>query len=231
VRRRGIESIAALGAALLVLALGGCGSSGSGASTGTSGARSAETETSGTKGSQGVSGKGAAKKEAGGQGSGDSSGSGRKVQTAPLKVSGGGSAQYRVKGGDNSIQEFGDESDESELDEAATALHGYLVARAEEDWPAACSDLAKSVKDQLQSLASRSQDLSGEGCPSTLQALTPQLPPAVLRESTIVDAGSLRVEGERAFLIYRGAEGATYTVLMVPEDGWKVGSLAATPLS
>lgn len=227
-RGRGIRSIAALGAALLVLALGGCGSSGSGASTGTSEGAPAHT---GTTGRENGSGEGTTKKAPSGQGGDGASGSGQEVQTAPLKVSGGGASQYRVKGGDNSIQEFGAESDETELEEAATALHGYLVARAEEDWPAACASLAKSVKEQLQSLASRSENLSGKGCAAVLQALTPPLPPAVRRESTTVDAGSLRLEGEQAFLIYRGAEDASYAVSMVPEDGWKVGSLAATPLS
>lgn len=150
----------------------------------------------------------------------------------PLKVSGGGSSQYRVPGGDNSVQEFGEESDETELEEAATALHGYLVARADEDWAAACANLAETVEEQLRALAKRSKELEGKGCAAILGALTPKLPPAVRRESTIVDAGSLRLEGEQAFLIYKGVEDKTYTVLMVPEDGdWKVGSLAATPLS
>jgi hypothetical protein len=228
VRRRGIGWILALGAALLLFALGGCGGSGSNASTGASN-QSSPSETTGAKTNGGDSGAGAAKKGAGGRKSGNATEA--KVRTAPLKVSGGGSAQYRVKGGDNSVQEFGEESDEAELEEAATALHGYLVARAEEDWPAACAQLAKPVQEELQTFASRSEKLSGKSCPAILQALTPPLPPSARHESTIVDAGSLRVEGKQAFLIYYGAEKAAYTVLMVPEDGWKVGSLAATPLS
>jgi hypothetical protein len=148
-----------------------------------------------------------------------------------LKVSGGGSAQFRTEGGDNSIQDFGEESDETELREAATVLHSFLVARANEDWPAACANLSKDVIKQLRVLASRSRQLAGEDCAGVLQALTPPLPAKVLRESTVVDAGSLRLEGERAFLIYRGAEGTVYATLMAHEDrGWKVGSLAGTPL-
>jgi hypothetical protein len=154
------------------------------------------------------------------------------VETSPLKVSGGGSGQYRVKGGDNSIQNFGEESGESELEEAATSLHDFLVARAEEDWPTACSHLARTVVQQLEQLASRSGKLAGAGCAGILAALTPPLPAGVQKESTIVDAGSLRTEGEQAFLIYRGAEGTVYAIPMKPEGGaWKVGALAATPLS
>ena len=230
-RRWGIGSIAALGTALLVLVVGGCGGSGSSASTGTSNGQSTTAATTATKGSESGAGKGSAKGRRG-QGSGDSAASRHEVQTAPLKVSGGGSVQYRVKGGDNSIQEFGAESDEAELEEAASTLHDYLVARAKEDWLAACANLAKSVEEQLQTLASRSEQLKDKGCAAILEALTPSLPPSARRESTIVDAGSLRVEGEQSFLIYRGARGTPYAVVMVPEGGgWKVGSLGATPLS
>lgn len=176
--------------------------------------------------------------ETGPNGSGNSAskqkkgGSSPDVETAPLKVSGGGSEQFRVKGGDNSIQGFGEESDKSELEEAAASLHDFLVARAEEDWPTACSHLAKTVTQQLEQLASRSGKLSGAGCAGILAALTPPLPPRVQKESTIVDAGSLRTEGEQAFLIYRGAEATVYAIPMKPEGGaWKVGALSAVPLS
>ncbi|HEX7245503.1 MAG TPA: hypothetical protein VF245_08070 [Solirubrobacterales bacterium] len=231
-KRLGIAPIVALGIALLGIALSGCGGSGSGTeSSPTTGAESqAGGRAEAKKSREGNSTEGA-ESERGGKG-GSSTGSGSKVQAAPLKVSGGGSAQYRAPGGDNSVQNFGEESDETELEEAATALHDYLVARAGEDWTAACANLSKSVGEQLQTLASHSEGLSGKGCAAILGALTPKLPPSVRRESTIVDAGSLRLEGEQAFLIYRGAEEKTYTVLMAPEDGaWKVGSLAATPLS
>jgi hypothetical protein len=232
VRRRGTAPIAALGVALLLFALSGCGGSdgSTGDSTATGGGPPAGAAT-GKREKGSDPGEGGGNERADDPGGG-SAGSGPKVQTAPLKVSGGGSTQYRVPGGDNSIQEFGEESDETELEEAAASLHGYLVARAEEDWVAACANLAKSVEEQLQVLASRSENLEGEGCAAVLQALAPTLPASVRRESTVVDAGSLRLEDGRAFLIYRGAEGATYAIVMVPEDGgWKVGSLAATPLS
>lgn len=231
VRRLGTVPTVALGIALLVLALSGCGDSSGG--SGTSTATDAESRSGGAGGK---STQGNATESAGGEKAGErdegSTGSGAEVHTAPLKVSGGGSAQYRVPGGDNSVQNFGEESDETELEEAASALHDYLVARAGEDWAAACANLSESVEEQLQGLASRSKDLEGRGCAAILGALTPELPPAVRRESTIVDAGSLRLEDEQAFLIFRGAEGKTYTVLMAHEDGaWKVASLAATPLS
>jgi len=191
----------------------------------------AASKQSGTETSSSVSGDGSSQtKQKTGDGSDEKPSP--NVETAPLKVSGGGSDQFRVKGGDNSIQDFGEESGESELEEAATSLHDFLVARAEEDWPTACSHLAKTVVQQLEQLASRSGKLSGAGCAGILAALTPPLPAKVQKESTIVDAGSLRTEGEQAFLVYRGAEATVYAIPMKPEGGaWKVGALAATPLS
>jgi hypothetical protein len=235
VTREGTRPLATLAAAILAAGtLAACGDSGSSATSSTSSNDAAATQPAskppGTEAGSNGSGDGASQpnsKENGGSGESPSN-----VEVAPLKVSGGGSAQYRVKGGDNSIQDFGEESGESELEEAAAALHGFYAARAEEDWPAACSHLTKAVAQQLEQLASRSDKLSGKGCAGILPALTPPLPPAVQKELTVVDAGSLRTEGERAFLIYRGGEGTTYTIPMAREGGaWKVAALAATPLS
>lgn len=224
--REGIRRIAALFAAVIVGgALVACGNSSSSA-TDTAPAKEASSSKESKPGSEDS-------RDGGSRSPGDeSSSSPPAVDTAPLKVSGGGSDQYRTEGGDNSIQNFGEEGGESELEEAATTLHDYLVARAEEDWPAACANLARTVTDQLDVLASRSDQLEGQDCAKILGTLTPPLPAAARRESTIVDAGSLRLEDERAFLLYRGAENTEYAVLMEREDGaWKVGALAATPIS
>src|SRR5262249_12484234 len=122
----------------------------------------------------------------------------------PLKVSGGGSEQFRTKGGDNSIQEYGDEGDESELQEAAEAVTGLYVARAEERWQKACSYLAKSNARQLEQLVSQSPQLKNSGCSGALKAFTRPLPASVQREITTIDAGSFRREENQGFLIYYG---------------------------
>ncbi len=224
--REGIRRIAALSAA--VFAAGGLAACGESSSTTTDAIPKEAKSDSGEPGPKGPRDGGSKPQQQGGE----SSSSPRDVDTAPLKVSGGGADQYRTPGGDNSVQEFGEEGEEGELEEAATALHDYLVARAEEDWPTACANLAGTVLGQLDTLASRSDDLKGQGCAKTLEGLTPPLPAAARRESTIVDAGSLRLEGERAFLIFRGAEGVAYAILMEQEDGaWKVGALGAVPIS
>jgi len=175
-------------------------------------------------GSGGKGGGGGESAKPGGSGS-----SGAKV--APVRVSGGGSGQFRTPGGDNSIQNFGEEGDESELQAAAEAVHGFYVARAEEDWARACSYLAKSMVAQLEQLAQQAPQLKGKGCGAILHAFTRPLPASARRESTVVDAGSLRIEGERAFLIYYGAGKTVYAISMAEQAGdWKVAALAGVPL-
>ncbi|MGE5280850.1 MAG: hypothetical protein ACM3N0_00750 [Chloroflexota bacterium] len=230
--RWGIRSAVLPAAALLALAcaLSSCGGSGSGTSSSSTHASSETESRSGGESEAGTGGKKQSESSKQG-GGGDEKAAKTAAPVAPLKVSGGGSAQYRVKGGDNSVQEFGAESSGSELEEAATALHDFLVARARGEWQQACANLSKTVVEQLEQLAARAQQ-SGTDCPATLAGLTPNLPPKVARESTIVDAGSLRVEGTRGFLIYRGLEGTVYATNMAREGGsWKVGALSGVPLS
>lgn len=233
--RAGTRFAAALAAAALAAALlSACGGSDSSTESSSSSSGSASQKGSG---SSGQDGSGASR--AGGKETGDSngesapfgtSGSGAGVST-PLRVSGGGSTQFRSKGGDNSIQDFGEEGDESELEHAAEALHGFLVSRAEEDWASACAYLDQTVHQQLEQLTARSPRVKGKGCAASLAALTAPLPQAARRESTVVDAGSLRHEGEQAFLIYYGTGKKVYAIPMKPEDGvWKVAALAPVPL-
>jgi hypothetical protein len=249
VTRDGTRPIAALiAAALAVALLGACGSSDSGSSGSTSASApssgSATTDTTAREGRQGGSSRkggdqenGAGQDQSGGQSQpqqgnegGSSDKSVKEVET-PLKVSGGGSAQFRTKGGDNSIQEFGGESDESELREAAEVVHGFYVSRAAEEWDKACSYLSKSNIEQLEQLANQAAQSKGADCATILQAFTRPLPASVEREITTVDAGSLRREGEQGFLIYYGAGHVKYAMPLREEGGaWKVTALSGTTL-
>jgi len=143
--------------------------------------------------------------------------------------SGGGSEQYRApKGGDNSVQEFGGESDESELDEAAVALHGYFDGRAAGNWAAACEYLGKTAVDQLEKLAEfNGQKAANQGCAAYMKAVWTRAVDSRLKaEAKEADVGSLRVEDDRAFLIYHGFEGKVELLNMEKENGrWKVANL------
>lgn len=226
--------VALLAAVLAAGALVACGGGGSGTSESASTATGQRS--TGKEGPTGGAGSQPAKAGKGGNpghsnGSSSASGSGSSAPVVPLKVSGGGSAQFRTKGGDNSIQNYGEEGGESELRQAAEAVHGFYAARAEEEWARACSYLGSSTVKQLETLTSRSPKLKGKGCGAILAVLTQPLPPAVERETTEVDAASLRHEGEHAFLIYRGMENKVYAITLQQEGSvWKVGSLAALPI-
>jgi len=231
--RGGIRSLAALLATLLAaLLLAACGGSSdsSGGSGGRSTAEQSEGPQAGDAGESESEGKGATGGSSGGRGSGKAAEKKKPDVATPLKVSGGGSRQFTVKGGDNSIQEFGDEADQSELQEAAEAVHGFFVARAEGRWADACAHLSASLLDQLGRLAEKS---ARPNCASFLASFTTRLPPSTWREITTVDAGSLRHEDERAFLIYFGApEKTVYAMPLAEEDGeWKVGALSGDALS
>lgn len=146
--------------------------------------------------------------------------------------SGGGSAQFKVKGGDNSVQEFGAEAEPQEFEAAAVTLHDFLDARAADDWDAACEYMAKSVVESFEKLASQAKRLKDTSCAGILEKLTnPAAKSALKQEAEKADIGSLRVEGDRSFVIYKGVNDAVLAMPMVSEGGeWRVASLVGTPL-
>lgn len=220
--RGATRSIAVLaGTALVALLLAACGGS---ADTSTT----TGTDNGSGGGTQGENDAGTTRRE---QSSGSSTGFTAAEVEVPLKVSGGGAEQFLVKGGDNSIQEFGEESDESELQEAAEAVHSFFVARATGDWDGACSYVSKSMTAKLEQLAKSSTELEDKGCASFLESFTGQPTASEWRETTTVDAGSLRTEDKQAFLIYYGPGRTVYAMPLAEEDGtFKVGALAGSPL-
>lgn len=146
----------------------------------------------------------------------------------PLEVSGGGSEQFRVKGGDNSVQEYGEEADGSELQEVAELVHDFYVARASGAWSEACSYLSAGLRERFEELGAKS---GTKECVPFLKAFTSDLPAAVWREITDVDAASLRHDGQQAFLIYRGAKDVVYAMPLYEEGGeWKITALSAAAL-
>jgi hypothetical protein len=146
--------------------------------------------------------------------------------------SGGGAEQFKVRGGDNSVQEFGEEADSRELDEAAVALHNFLDARAEGNWAAACQYMASATIESLEQVATRTKQ-NDASCGEILEGLTnPAAAQSLKEEAAKANVGSLRIEDEQAFVIYTGIAGTIMAMPMANEDGdWKVTSLAGTPLS
>lgn len=144
--------------------------------------------------------------------------------------SGGGAAQFRHSGGDNSIQESGTEASEAQLHAAAAVLHAYLGARVAHRWDEACFYLSAPAVALLEQFASRFGKGKGiQSCPEVLEALSEGASQGALEEAAKADAGSLRLEGGHGFLLYRGAGGVAYAIPVVSEGGaWKVGAVEGT---
>jgi hypothetical protein len=142
----------------------------------------------------------------------------------------GGSSSFRVSGKDNSAVSFGSEAARSDLEQAAAAVHGYLVARVKEEWPKACSYLSRSTKIWIEGAAVR-KHLAGKGCAAHLDALDVPLTGGNDIESSEVEAGSLRTEDGRGFLFYR-ASAAPFRMRMEEEGGtWKVANAEQNALT
>ena len=205
---------------LLALALSACGG-GSDDSTATTSPQETATAPAGGSGetsspSDETKGEGESQESSGSGGADDSSSDSDEA-----------SAEFRTPGGDNSIQDYGEEPDESELEAANTALAGFMTARAKGDWDGMCAALAKAAVEPIEDLASRAPQFKGKGCAAVLETLLARSP-ASSRANTLTDGiASFRVEGERGFALYHGPKGVDYFVPMINEDGeWKVGALS-----
>ena len=235
--RGGPKTLAVVALAVLLIAVGlaACGGGDSSSST-TTAASQEQTE---GKPSQDTSKQNSDKSDEGksgsdGEGQSGSSGpSASEFTPKPHNDSGGGSASYKTKGGDNSVQEFGEEAGSSEFHAAAAALHNFLDARAEGNWAATCEYVSKTITESLEKLASQAKQLKDKSCAALLAALTnPAAMAALKTEAEQANVRSLRTEGEQAFVLYTGPHGAILAMPMANEGGdWKVSSLGGTPLN
>jgi hypothetical protein len=146
--------------------------------------------------------------------------------------SGGGTAQFATKEGDNSIQESGREGNQSETLAAAAVLHAYLDARVAHRWDDACFYLSAGYAASIEAFAERYAKGKGvKGCPEVLEAFATGSSQQALVATARADVGALRIEGDHGFVLYRGAGGEPFAMPMVLEGGaWKVGSLEGAPL-
>lgn len=152
---------------------------------------------------------------------------GNEKQAGGDSGAGEGSASFRTPGGDNSIQDFGEEADADQLEAAEAALVGYLDARADGDWKASCEYLAAAATQPLQQLAESSPKLKGKSCAAIIGALSAQVPKSSRANPVVEGVASLRVEGDHGFALFHGPGGADFFMTMAEEDGeWKVGALA-----
>jgi len=114
------------------------------------------------------------------------------------------------------------------FDEVAAALHGFLDARALGRWDKACSYLSKRMVDSFRKIAKEAQKVRDPSCGGILEALTnPAAKRELIAEAASADVGSVRAEGERAFVIYDSSAASGLAIPAIQEGGaWKVDGVA-----
>jgi hypothetical protein len=233
---------------------GGSGKQGGGDKQGTgekqgsgkgSGSGSGDDSGSGSDGGSGGSGEGSS---GGGDGGGGSTGSGGgkggvgsgddidfsgppTKHKHPQPVEGQRSDGFRTPGGDNSIQEYGEEQDAEERAAAQKPITALYQALESGNWTTVCNTYlsAPNLK-QLELLAQKAPQIKGKGCAEILGGLNQ---PAAGRGPDTPDGEivSFRVEDDTGFAIWWGIDGNGYAMPLKSEGGaWKLTALAPTPL-
>lgn len=157
-------------------------------------------------------------------GCGGGTGSTTGTATAPPSTAG-----EEQKGGEASIEEFGSEAGGSDREEILTVFTGYMNAIAGRDYGIACSDLAATVQSGLEQLAGKAA--AGEGCVAILPKLLAPTASQIARQQAGGKIAKVRVEGDRAFIVFKAPGAKLYQLTMVREDGeWKAATVAASVL-
>lgn len=144
--------------------------------------------------------------------------------------SGGGSKQFRRPGADNSVQDSGREADRATFKEVAAVVHAFLDSRAAGDAAESCKYLSGGLTGQLLELAKQSPD-APSSCAGIVDALTVPMDAKASRAIARADIGSVRVDGDHAFVLYRGAEAGVHVLPIVHENGqWRLSALGGSIL-
>lgn len=163
----------------------------------------------------------------GGCGRGASTSTATSQHSSPLQTSTQSAAEEQ-KGGEASIEEFGQEAEGPEREAILSVFTGYLEALADKDYEAACADLWATVDESL-------AQLSGEGSKAECSAILPELlaPGAdrVARQQAEGKMSKVRIEGDRGFVVFHAPGAKLYQQTMSKEGGdWKVATVAAAVL-
>lgn len=126
---------------------------------------------------------------------------------------------------------FGDEASGSERAAIVTTLKRYLDAVASGNWNVVCGLLATPVRGELGQLVRSNKRLHGASCATILGALSGHLPPTARREQLPTDVQSVRVQGGRAFVLYRTKQAPHVSLAVMREAGtWRLGSLGGSSM-
>lgn len=166
----------------------------------------------------------------GGDGGSDASGSsdGERKQLKSHSDSGGGAAQFENARTAGSVVEFGTEASSDDFEDVAAALHGYLDAKAAQDWELSCEYMSQEA---IKSIAQFDPEGDTSDCPALLEQFSSGTSPKILRRLAVADVGSVRIQGDQAHALYYGTQDLGFFMPMVYEEGqWRVRALAPSML-
>jgi hypothetical protein len=157
----------------------------------------------------------------GGCGSGSSSST-----AAPPRPKAAGAADAA----DTSIQGYGAAAGVASKSAVSGAVHAFLTAMAERDYPAMCARLAMANREQLAQFAGARG--GSERCADALRKLLNPAVAAEARAAADASVASVRIKGATAFAIFTLRGGAkSYLVMKREGDAWKAISVTpGTPL-
>jgi hypothetical protein len=138
----------------------------------------------------------------------------------------------RSKGGDNSVQDFGSEANSADKLAVARVLTAYLGAITGGDAETACSLLSSQTAAGIERLAAGgSAGSAAKGCPAVLKQISSRLASSgQFGDLSHPRVLSVRVDGERGFIIFKGPK-EVYNMPLVSESGvWKVAAIGPIPL-
>lgn len=142
--------------------------------------------------------------------------------------SGGGAAQFENARSAGTVVEFGTEASQEDFEAVAAAVHGYLDAKEARDWELSCEYMSAEA---IESIAQFAPEPDTADCPQLLEDFSSGTSPEILRRLAVADVGSVRIQGDQAHALYKGAKGFGFFMPMVLEDGlWKVRALAPSVL-
>jgi hypothetical protein len=137
-----------------------------------------------------------------------------------------------TKGGDDSIQSYGVESNGDERVQAAGVLKAYLAAQLNRDWTSACALLALETRQDIERLWERAAGTKGgQACQKAMAGFLAGVPKGEIQALGELHVLSMRAEGDRGFIIYDDGNGrASESPMQLEQGHWRVRTLIAKEL-
>lgn len=139
-----------------------------------------------------------------------------------------GPQQSSAPKGEKSIENFGEAATGATETSIVGVFKDYFRAIIDEDPAAACEYVAANVKESLQQIAGKGRQLE---CAQILPQVLAPTAPTIAHEQLSGEIKRVRVEGDRAFVVFHAPGAKLYMLALRREDGaWKATTIASSVL-